>query len=266
MPASKSLSLTSGLLVASLLAHFSADAAPSSKRGFVCDGCSGVPNCPDAQLLNASWYYDYNLNVSSSWPGFVPMYFCQKDINNPIPAGVPTDILHGFNEPNHTPCIMSASELAQSYKFFMTEWAQKHGTKLVSPAMAGSVPQLYQDFFDACDSLYGKGNRCNVSYIAIHDYSCNVDEILGYAKGLYDTWGFPVILSEFSCGDGAQGRPTSDQVAFMKQVIPALDAAPYIFRYSWMSAHDSKGLRGLIETGSNGQHQLTQLGQLYVSL
>jgi hypothetical protein len=51
----------------------------------------------------------------------------------------------------------------------------------------------------------------------------------------------------------------------MAEILPLLDAAEFVFRYAWMSARDSNGLRGLVEqkTGENGQVQLTKLGQLY---
>ena len=33
-------------------------------------------------------------------------------------------------------------------------------------------------------------------------------------------YGYPVWLTEFSCGDGASGRPTKDHVEFMRAVLP----------------------------------------------
>lgn len=47
----------------------------------------------------------------------------------------------------------------------------------------------------------------------------------------------------------------------MKAVIPLLDAAPHVARYSWMSAHDASGRRGLVANG-----ELTELGHLYNAL
>lgn len=73
-------------------------------------------------------------------------------------------------------------------------------------------------------------------------------------------------MTEFSCGDGAQHSPTKDHIAFMKAIVPLLDAAPFVARYAWMSARDGNGLRGLVEVGSDGKPQLTELGQLYNSL
>lgn len=73
-------------------------------------------------------------------------------------------------------------------------------------------------------------------------------------------------LTEFSCEDGAAGRPTADHLKFMKDIVPMLDAAPYVYRYAWMSAHDGRGLRGLFDKDANGKTVLTVLGQAYNTL
>ena len=69
-------------------------------------------------------------------------------------------------------------------------------------------------------------------------------------------------LTEFSCGDHADGKPTSDHLAYMRAVLPLLDAADFVYRYSWMSARDSSGKRGLLET-VDGKARLTELGEVY---
>ena len=69
-------------------------------------------------------------------------------------------------------------------------------------------------------------------------------------------------LTEFSCGDHSDGKPTSEHLQFMRAVLPLLDAAPFVYRYSWMSARDASGLRGLVET-VDGRGRLTELGRLY---
>lgn len=82
-----------------------------------------------------------------------------------------------------------------------------------------------------------------------------------YLEFLYKRYGLKIWLTEFSCGDSAQGKPTSAHLAYMRQIVPLLDASPFVYRYSWMSAHDGKGIRGLVSNG-----QLTELGNLYNSL
>ena len=74
-----------------------------------------------------------------------------------------------------------------------------------------------------------------------------------------------VWLTEFSCGDHAQGRSTAEHIGFMRKVLPLLDNAAYVFRYSWMSARDPSGKRGLVETDKDGKAQLTELGHIWNS-
>lgn len=56
----------------------------------------------------------------------------------------------------------------------------------------------------------------------------------------------------------------SDHLQFMKQMLPLLDAADFVDRYSWMSARDPNGKRGLLSS-SGGQAQLTELGEVWNS-
>ena len=51
----------------------------------------------------------------------------------------------------------------------------------------------------------------------------------------------------------------------MAEVLPLLDAAPYVFRYSWMSLQDGSGLRGLVTNDAAGKPTLTKLGRSYLS-
>jgi len=43
-----------------------------------------------------------------------------------------------------------------------------------------------------------------------------------------------------------------------------LEAAPFIERYAWMSAHGAN--RSLVNLGADGRAELTPLGELYNSL
>lgn len=240
------------------------------KRGFVADGCRGS-SCQDVFLLNnTGWYYDYNAAdpfAGSNSPmesiRFAPMNWCLDDMNTTVPAGVNTTFFMGFNEPNNAHnCNTDAQTVAQAWATFI---AKHPGSTYVSPATAGNGISWFQDFFAACNTLYGPSG-CTMSYIAVHDYSCNASSTMAYLQQVYSTFQLPVWLTEFSCGDGSQRRPTSDQLTYMKSILPLLDAAPYVYRYSWMSAHDGNNLRGLITTDASGQQTLTQLGQLYNSL
>jgi hypothetical protein len=56
----------------------------------------------------------------------------------------------------------------------------------------------------------------------------------------------------------------SAQLSFMQLIFPMLEAAPFIERYAWMSAHGAN--RSLVNLGQDGRAELTPLGELYTSL
>jgi len=245
------------------------------KRGFVADGAQ---SCDTPLLLNVSgWYYGYNVNNpyrSSTLKGdcaranatdkkrFVPMNWCLSSMHKAVPADVDDSIFMGFNEPNNLHnCNTDAETVAKAWATVM----QLHpNSELVSPATSGNGIKWYDEFFSNCTHLYGpKG--CNVSYLATHDYSCTPSSTLAYLKQLHERYGKKVWLTEFSCGDHAQGRPMAEHVEFMKAVLPLLDGADYVARYSWMSARDASDRRGLVETDAQGTVKLTELGQIWNS-
>jgi hypothetical protein len=248
----------------------------NQKRGFVADGA----NCNDALLLNTSgWFYDYNTDDTYRNPAskgdcaranasahlderFTPMNWCLSSMGKQVPSYVNKTFFMGFNEPNNLHnCNTDAATVAHAWGTIMRLWPT---SILVSPATAGNGFAWYDQFFGNCTLLYGKGG-CNITYMATHDYSCTPATTLSYLKQLHDKYGHKLWLTEFSCGDGAQARPTSDHVTFMRNVLPLLDAADYVYRYSWMSARDGNGRRGLMETSSDGIDRLTELGQIYNS-
>lgn len=67
------------------------------------------------------------------------------------------------------------------------------------------------------------------------------------------------------CGIAPVTRALLWGCRYMTEVLPLLDAAPYVFRYSWMSLHDKSGLRGLVTNDASGKPTLTKLGQIYQS-
>lgn len=183
------------------LALAAASAARNPKRGFVGDGCKGA-SCADFELLSsAGWYYAYNpgdpfsAGGDSSNPSFVPMHWCIKGLANAtIPAGVNATFLLGFNEPNNLHnCNMSPRDIATAWATVLKLWAPQ--SILVSPATAGEGRPWLDAFFGNCTALYGpKG--CQVSHVAVHDYSCDAASTMGYLKQVHDRYKMPVWLSE----------------------------------------------------------------------
>ena len=250
----------------------------NAKRGFVADSRS----CDDPLLLNVSgWFYDYNLDNNYRKPGapgdcararsaaaldrrFVPMNWCLDSVEKQAPAYINATFFMGFNEPNNDHnCNTAPREAAKAWRAVMDRWPE---SQLVSPATSGDGVPWFDAFFGNCSALYGKAG-CRISHLAAHDYSCDPDATLRYLERLHDRYHLPVWLTEFSCGAGAEKRPTVDHARFMEAVLPRLDAADFVYRYSWMSAHDGHGLRGLTELvpGGEGRSRLTRLGHIWNS-
>lgn len=252
------------------------------KRGFVADS----HNCDDPLLLNTSgWFYGYNLADPYRAPGlpgncsranatgnldvrFTPMEWCFSHGPDPpnVPAYVNQTYFMGYNEPNNKHnCNQEPRAVAERWGEIMQQFPQ---SQLVSPATSGDGVPWFDDFFSNCSALYGK-DGCRISYLAAHCYSCNPNSTLAYLEMLHKRYDLKIWLTEFSCGDHAEGRSMADHLYYMEQVVPMLDAAPFIFRYAWMSAYDGSGLRGLVATetvGNVNRSVLTPVGRLYNSL
>jgi hypothetical protein len=259
------------LLSASAAAFFAAAATANPKRGFVGDGCkTGWTNCTAATLLTkSSWHYSYNPSdpyyaTTGRTDGFVPMHWCLSSLPLPVPSYVDLSILLGMNEPNNLHNCNTAPEIiAKAWGGIMEKWPN---SRLISPATAGDGRPWFDAFFANCTALYG-ARGCNITGLAVHDYSCTPATTMSYLQAVHERYKdadgkpLPVWLTEFSCGDGASNKPEADHLKFMKGLIPLLDAAPFVERYAWMSAVSAN--RGLFDPTTG---KLTAVGELYESL
>ena len=270
------------------------------KRGFVADTRNGT--CADAQLLSAgtSWYYDYNVGdpckprhspptsrgpasprlSACNWRGsdrsgdlkcnntnpqhFVPMHWCISALhNNTPPAYVDTSFMLGFNEPNNLHnCNKDAATVARAWSQVMREFPD---STLITPATAGDGRTWFREWFGNCTAMYGPSG-CNVTVMAVHSYICDATRLHSYLEEVHHEFGLPIWLTEFACGDHHDNRPLSEQLAFMREVLPILDASHIVERYAWMAARQgdpAQDARGLLVPG---KPELTELGKLYTSL
>jgi hypothetical protein len=220
------------------------------------------------------WWYDWGTQpTAGSYGGieFVPMIWGSgPDLNGPIPSG--SSFLLGFNEPNFkNQSNLTAQQAAQDWPS-IEALAQAQGIPIVSPGVnfCGSTadpsncsdpnvtdPYTYlSDFFAACSG-------CQVDYIAVHWYNCDLPSLQAYIDGNATLAGFvqfgkPIWLTEFCCDNT---NSVSDQQAYMEAAIPYLEGNPHVYRYSWFNA---TAIPNAQLTNSDGS--LTALGQTYVSL
>lgn len=244
--------------------------ARSCKRGI----SYGYHSTADLTALSrgVSWWYNWasqpDEGVRTSFRDvgveFVPMVwggqFDVQQVIQQIPQGSRT--LLGFNEPNfYSQSNMSAATAAANWPR-IEEIADALGLSIASPAVnfcGGGChevdPFLYlQEFFAACQD-------CRVDYIAAHWYACTGDALRWYLDEL-SKFGKPIWLTEFSCGDDAD-RSLEVQKRYMREAVAILEEHPLVHRYAWFAGRTT-AIPNVDLLGGDGQ--LTELGELYVSL
>ncbi|ADO71455.1 glycosyl hydrolase [Stigmatella aurantiaca] len=254
-----------------------AAAAKSTKRGI----SYGYHSAADMTALSAgiSWWYNWSpqpeAGAASVAPSvgvsFVPMVWGGTPNADQLAAQIPAgaQYLLGFNEPNFKSQANMTPSRAASLWPVLEDVARRKNLKLVSPAVnycgdcvseGGTTftdPVAYLDaFFAAC-------TNCKVDYVAVHWYACDVSALSWYI-GLFKKYNKPIWLTEFACGDRPHNEITlAVQKKYMTDAVNYLENEPAVFRYSWFSGRNSE-IPNINLLGNSGQ--LTELGQLYVSL
>jgi hypothetical protein len=257
--------------------HDSGAATPSGcKRGIASNMAPSSALAPSAGSPGVSWWYNWAISGGGAAPGieFVPMVWGSGAANSALPAGA--HYVLGFNEPNFkAQSDLSPQQAAAAWPQIQAH-AKAAGIPLVSPAVnfCGSAsdssqctvstitdPYTYlKDFFAACSG-------CEVDYVAVHWYNCDLPSLKAYIEGNTSTggglegfvqFGKPIWLTEFSCGGSST---VADQTAYMKAAVPYLESSASIARYSWFSASPIPNAQLMSADGS-----LTDLGKIYVSL
>ncbi|KAH6665724.1 glycosyl hydrolase catalytic core-domain-containing protein [Halenospora varia] len=195
----------------------------------------------DKEDSQISWAYNWASIASEDFPAdleFIPMLWGspQNGDNKEWMANAQLSLDRGskhilsFNEPDS--CFSDQSCLkpeaaVDSYKTNIAPFAGK--AKLGSPSISnggGSMDWL-KNFMELCKD-------CPIDFVPVHWYA-NPDsldyfkEYMKNASVIAD--GKPVWITEFSA-DGTEEQ----QIAFMKEILPWLDAQPYIERYAWFMA------------------------------
>jgi hypothetical protein len=202
---------------------------------------------------------------------FVPMFARANSTVTSLPSG--SQFLLGFNEPNFKAQANLSPQAAAAAWPSVESLAKAQGIPIVSPAVnfCGSPtnssgctvstitdPYTYlKDFFAACTG-------CEVDYIAVHWYNCDLASLQGYIDGDgksfegFVQFGRPIWLTEFACD---ASHSAADQMAYMEAAVPYLESNPHVFRYSWFSADP---IPSAMLTNADGS--LTELGSTYVGL
>lgn len=187
--------------------------------------------------------------------------------------------LLGYNEPDfgngHNHPHMVAPAAAAKDWVNVQKAAEQLGLALVSPAVSTTgleddgSSDWFDEFFGNCTEAVTPGcDTSKISYMAFHDYNGNVSRIIGRAKGLQKRYGKPVWITEFAINKwaykGNVNRSLTD--AYMKDVLPALEASDAVFRYAWYTARDADMLNinaGSLLVSNISDPTLTTTGTIY---
>ncbi|CAH1796932.1 unnamed protein product [Owenia fusiformis] len=197
--------------------------------------------CDDLKPFdNVKWWYDWRLTddwlVKECGSDYnphgierVPMQW--GALKGPI-KNFPKDAKYflGFNEPNHiAEANILPKDAARMWRDYIQD-AVPGDVKLVSPSAAPcgkcnmSPTKWFDEFFDEC------GRDCRVEYLATHIYSCNADQTMAYLEGLWQRYKKEIWVTEFAC---PYAKSTDIALEYMAKILPMLEDAKYIFRYSW---------------------------------
>lgn len=158
----------------------------------------------------------------------------------------------GYNEPDHTDqAHMSPEVAAQHWKNDIEPHG--HGKILVSPAVT-NLNWLTQ-FFHYC-------KHCRVDHIAVHKYACSASVIMNMLKDAWHRFHKPIWLTEFSC---PHSTDPNQQLQFMKDLLPQLESAHYVYRYAWFVSRTLKSgwVTPAVNLLHNNSPTLTTLGHYY---
>lgn len=238
-------------LATSAKASSAAAAASSSYSSSSSGGKRGVAyNTADyvKQFTGSSkvaWAYNWGSSsdgLSASGIEFVPLLWGLKSTftgawsaaaSSAIASG--STHLMSFNEPDlSTQANIGASDAAAGYKTFMQPFAGK--AKLGAPAVTNGASPMgltwLKSFLSSCSD-------CTIDFVCIHwyDSASNVAYFKQYVQDAYTAGGNrPLWITEFQ----ASGS-TDEQNAFMKEVLPWLDASTMVDRYAWFMADTAAG-------------------------
>jgi len=233
------------------------------KRGIAANSAPGAAFFPAI-----GWWYDWAIAAQGRAAGagieFVPMVWGSATVNAALPVGA--KYLLTFNEPNfHAQSNLTAAQAA-GYWPTLQDKARAAGIPIVSPGMNfcgpaascnGTDPYQYlEDFFAACAG-------CQVDYVAVHWYNCDLPSLRDYLEPGgnlegFEQYGKPIWITELSCDPSASA---ASQEAYMRAAIPYLEGNPRVYRYSWFSADPIPNARLVNADGSP-----TALGQIYIDL
>lgn len=252
----------------------------SAKRGIAYD----IPSAADLAALapGVSWWYNWGVKPDAGIPAdhaarygmdYIPMLWNDDFDAASIEAAIAargSRYLLLLNEPNLTDqANMTPARAAQLWPRYEAV-AARTGVKLVGPAMTWGTLAGYGDPVVWLDAFYAayraaNGNRDpQIDYLGFHWYdyglSSQLDRLKKYGKPFWVT----EMANWHSQNDGAQIDTLAKQKAQMTEMVAVCEGRDDVFRYAWFIGRMNPDPHFTSLLGADGQ--LTELGQLYISL
>lgn len=120
----------------------------------------------------------------------------QGDFESQVAAGVikPGMTILGYNEPDQAgQANLSVEDGINSYLAQITPYAAQ-GYRLATPACTSDD----NGFNWISGFINGCAGRCGFSVLQTHYYGTNSDAFIAYIQKLHDTFGLPIIVSEYA--------------------------------------------------------------------
>ena len=230
----------------------------------------GIAGNPSYSLLNVNWWYDYNIDQSSSrdleyaairqtqyWPGLG---------QNWQSLGVNTVL--GYNEPDQT-TANGGSNLTTNQA--LSSWGDLLGTglRVGSPATTDGGPNTWLiPFVSEADAAGLREDYVTIHYYQSHsptDPSGCASQMYSFLLNLWNNTHRPIWVTEWNNGanwtDGQNPVPTyAQQQACISAMINMLESTPFVERYALYNwVEDGRSL-----VNSNGV--ITPAGTTYSNL
>ncbi|MBI1842660.1 MAG: discoidin domain-containing protein [Verrucomicrobia bacterium] len=230
----------------------------------------------DWAKYGASWSYNWGRDTGAALPesvAFVPMQHNRwwpdwgtlPQYRSPWHTSAKAVYVLGFNEPDH------ADQANMSVADAIALWPSLEAVDLplVSPAAANAYGGWLGDFYAQAEAKH-----LRVDFTAVHWYgNPDPNNLINHLQSVYNTWGRPVWLTEFSCVDWGGGATWTeeDNYRFLAEFLWRAEDYVWLKRYAIFLFSGDPPAAPWSRVGarsnmlkSDGQ-TLTAFGELYAS-
>ena len=251
--------------------HGASTAHTKRKRGIGMTTKNGNPWREKIGLIGAQWFYSWNSTPPENIPAgveFVPMVWRGKPGDSFAALGqqlrrASCQELLGFNEPDQ------AKQGNMTVEEALALWPKlmETGLRLGSPGCVHPDKDWMKAFMKGVDE-----KKLRVDFVTVHSYAgLNVDALMKSLATVHEMFGRPIWITEFGVGDWKAKTRAENQyrpeqiVKFVEQLLPQLDACPFVERYAWFPAKPNSAPLGPCAL-FNDDGTLTPVGETYRSV